>query len=209
PPISNPGHVFGEFRIDEFLNRGGMGEVYKAFHLKLQQPVALKVLPAERMSDPAAVARFQREMAAVGRLDHPHIVRASHAGERDGIHYLVMDFVDGIDLARLIEQTGPLPAAAACHLVQQSAIALQYAHEQGLVHRDIKPSNLMLSAEGRMKVLDFGLARLRPDRIEPGDLTRPGDWMGTADYMAPEQWLDARSVDIRADIYSLGCTLYY
>ena len=147
-------------------------------------------------------------MEAIGRLNHNNIVRATDAGEADGVHYLVMELIDGIDLARLVRLAGPLPVAAACELVRQAAVGLQYAHENGLVHRDIKPSNLLLSVNGELKISDLGLALLNRDERASGELTVTGQVMGTADYMAPEQWEDSHAVDIRADLYSLGCTLY-
>jgi hypothetical protein len=185
-----------------------MGVVYRALHTRLRRVVALKVLPAERTRDAGAVARFEREMEAVGRLEHPHIVRATDAGEADGCHFLVMEYVPGIDLARLVRLCGALEVADACALVRQAALGLQHAHEAGLVHRDIKPSNLMVTPEGVVKLLDLGLALLHGQLPAAEDLTPSGQAMGTADYMAPEQALDSHVVDIRADIYSLGCTLY-
>lgn len=197
----------GVYRVQEPLGHGGMGRVYKAWHTRLKRAVALKMLPTDRMNDPAAVARFHREMEAVGRLDHANLIRATDAGEADGVHFLVMEVVEGLDLGRLVRRLGPLPVADACELIRQAAVGLQYVHENGLVHRDIKPSNLMLTPPGRVKVLDLGLARLYGHGT--GDeLTGTGQWMGTADYMAPEQGDDARRVDIRADVYSLGCSLY-
>lgn len=196
-----------EYRLLEQIGAGGMGAVYKAEHTKLKRIVALKLLPPSRVQDSRAIARFEREMEAIGRLDHPSVVRATDAGEHDGSHYLVMEYVEGIDLASLAQREGPLSVADACELIRQTALGLQYVHEHGLVHRDVKPSNLMLTPAGRVKILDLGLALLRSG--EPGcHLTDSGQALGTADYMAPEQAIDSRQVDIRADIYSLGCTLY-
>ncbi|MBI2479966.1 MAG: serine/threonine protein kinase [Planctomycetia bacterium] len=195
-----------EYQLLERLGRGGMGTVYKALHTRLKRVVAVKVLPADRLNDPAAVARFQREMEAVGKLDHPNIVRATDAGEVDGIHFLVMEYVLGLDVSDLVRRAGPLPIAEACEIARQAAVGLQNAHEHGLVHRDIKPSNLMLTADGQIKILDLGLARLHDS--QQGDLTSASQMMGTIDYMAPEQTSASRDVDIRADIFSLGATLY-
>jgi serine/threonine protein kinase len=212
-----------DYRILEKLGEGGMGAVYKAVHTKLDKVVAIKVLSGDRMADQHAVERFHREMKAVGRLEHPNIVRASDAGEVDGRHFLVMQYVQGADLSALVQETGPLPIAEACDLIRQAAEGLQYAHDNGLVHRDIKPSNLMLTHDGRVKVLDLGLALLHDQPAETerrvhqsgdlggltdSDLTTAGQLMGTLDYMAPEQCDDSHQVDIRADIYSLGATLY-
>ena len=178
-------------------------------HTKLKRPVAIKVLPTDRLRDPRAVARFQREVEAVGRLGHPNIVQALDANELDGRHLLVTEFVDGVDLSRLVRSGGPLPIPDACEIVRQAALGLQHAHAHDLVHRDVKPSNLMLNSAGIVKLLDLGLARLRPEMPVEADVTTSGQIMGSADYMSPAQCLDARDVDARADIYSLGCTLYF
>jgi len=196
----------GEYEVLEKLGAGGMGEVYRAKHRRLGKLVALKVLPAARVGD-AALARFHREMEAVGQLDHPHLAEAFDAGEQDGIVYLVLKLIDGIDLNRLVKQSGPRPVAEACELVRQAALGLHYLHGRGLVHRDIKPSNLMRTKEGIVKVLDLGLARWQA-APGPDDLTSPNQAMGTPDYMAPEQTNNAAAVDIRADLYSLGATLF-
>jgi len=202
PPPSR----IGQYRVVERLGRGGMGVVYRAWHPKLRKWVAVKFLAVN--GDAArAVARFEREMALVARLHHPNIVRATDAGEADGYHYLVMDLVEGLDLGQLLRRRGPLPVAEACAILRQAALALAHAHAHGLVHRDLKPSNLMLSNQGEVKVLDLGLALLRDEAADDG-LTPTGQVMGTADYMAPEQWQASHEVDIRADLYSLGCTLY-
>ena len=148
-----------EYKLLEKLGEGGMGAVYKAMHTKLKRIVALKVLPAERLKDPHALTRFEREMEAVGKLDHQHIVRAMDAGEFNGTHFLVMEYVDGVDLSQLVKQRGPLPIAEACELVRQAAVGLQHAHEHGLVHRDIKPSNLMLTASGERKLPESASSR--------------------------------------------------
>ena len=231
---TNLPRLLGEYQLSAKLGSGGMGTVYKALHTKLGRVVALKVLTRARTHDPAAVARFEREMQAVGQLDHRHIVRAHDAREIDGTPILVMEYLDGLDLGEIVRRAGvpalagnlpspsgrgaggeggersapciPIPDAA--ELARQTAIGLQTIHEHGLVHRDIMPSNLMLTADGVVKILDLGMARLRPDVPSGEEMTATGQGMGTADYMAPEQASDSRAVDIRADIYSLGCTLY-
>jgi serine/threonine protein kinase len=213
-----------EYRLIEQIGRGGMGAVFKAEHVRLKRMVAVKVLLGDRLHDEFAIARFNREMEAVGKLDHPNIVRATDAGEDDDTNYLVMELVDGPNLSRISKSLGPIGVADACELVRQAAEGLQHAHEHGLVHRDIKPSNLILadtrpsqlptsvapiSGNATVKILDLGLALLRENPTAEGDLTSSGQVMGTLDYMAPEQASDTHSVDIRADIYSLGCTLYH
>jgi hypothetical protein len=198
----------GPYELLEPLGQGGMGSVYKARHVHLGKVVALKLLPPERLASPAARARFLQEMQAVGRLEHPHIVQAFDAAV-DEVPYLAMEHVAGTDLAKLVDRGGPLPVADACELVRQAALGLQHAHENGLVHRDVKPSNLMLTTGGRVKVLDLGLARIQAGEAGSAALTATGALMGTPDYMPPEQLLDSHAVDIRADVYSLGCTLYH
>src|SRR5262249_2172449 len=198
----------GPYRLVRKLRAGGMGVVYEAWHTKLQRRVALKTLRPGGAPDDYLVARFHREMAVVGGLDHPNIVRASDADEIDGCHFLIMDFVDGLDLGEVVRRQGPLPVADACEAVRQGALGLQHAHERGLVHRDVKPSNLMVARGGEIKLLDLGLALL-PGRPAPGEqLRETGQRLGTVDYMAPEQARDAHRVDARADLYGLGCTLF-
>ncbi len=208
----------GDYELLEELGQGGMGVVYRARHVLLGQTVAVKVLPDRYLDDPQAVARFRREMQSIGALDHPNIVRAFNAGEAAGMHFLVMEYVDGLTLQRLLadrmeREQGPLGVGAACEVISQAALGLQHAHEHGLVHRDIKPANLIVSRSGVVKLLDLGLAKFRADRLSrdssAGPLTEAGMKMGTVDYMAPEQWEDSSAVDIRADVYSLGCTLFF
>jgi hypothetical protein len=198
----------GDYEILREIGHGGMGVVYQAQHRLLNQVVAIKVLPESSLGDRQAVRRFQREMLSIGRLNHPNIIRALNAGQDRGVHYLVMEFGDGLDFRELVSQYGRLSPGAACELVRQAAVGLQHIHEHSLVHRDIKPANLMLSRDASVKILDLGLARLETRQMSR-DLTHPGIAMGTVDYMAPEQWVDSSAVDIRADIYSLGCTLYF
>ena len=186
----------------------GQGVVWKARHALLGSDRAVKVLRPDRTGH-AAVARFRREILATGGLEHPHIVRAYDAGEADGGLYLVMEFLEGLSLSQLLKRPGPVPVPDACELIRQAAIGLNHAHGKGLVHRDIKPGNLMLTVLGEVKVLDLGLALLDPADLAGAVLTLPGQAMGTPDYIAPEQVRDAHAVDIRADLYSLGCTLYH
>jgi len=198
----------GQYQLYHRLGRGGMGVVYRAQHLQLKKWVAVKLLPPNRVTDARVVRRFQHEMEVVGRLDHPNIVRATDAGFADGFHYLAMELIEGRTLTKLVREQGPLAVPLACDLILQTAVGLQHAHEHKLVHRDIKPSNIMISLKGEVKLLDLGLALLRSEQTV-SRLSASGMVMGTSDYMAPEQWEASHAVDIRADIYSLGCTLYY
>jgi len=198
----------GEYELLEKLGEGGVGSVYKARHVKLDRIVAIKMLGRQFLDDEKALARFEREMRAVGRLDHPNVVRAHDAREFDGAPALVMEYVDGLDLGQVVRLCGPLPVPAACEAVRQAALGLQAAHQLGLVHRDIKPSNLILDVQGSIKVLDLGLARFQADPADDKELTGSEQTMGTADYIAPEQVRDTHTADIRSDIYALGCTFY-
>ncbi len=204
----------GQYELIGELGTGGMGTVYKARHTRLNKFVAVKLLRPGRLNDSQAVDRFEREMRAVGKLDHPNIVTALDAGDIDGTHYLVMELIQGVDLATLARRVGPFPVREACELVRQAAIGLQHVYEHGLVHRDIKPSNLILAVPQSggvptVKILDLGLALL-DDPLSKGseELTSTGQIVGTVDYMSPEQVSDSHAVDICADIYSLGATLY-
>ena len=197
----------GVYRLESKLGRGGMGTVYCAVHQALHRPVALKLMQREHMQRSGAVVRFQREMRAVAKLKHPNIVMAHDAGEVNGLHFLAMEQLSGWDLASIVRCYGTLPIPVACECIRQTALGLQHVHEHGLVHRDIKPSNLMLTEDGEVKLLDLGLARLREDELDER-LTLDSAPMGTIEYMAPEQALNPHGVDIRADLYSLGCTLF-
>jgi serine/threonine protein kinase len=210
------GLVYGEYRILEQVATGGMGQVFKAQHQRMERVVALKVLKESLLESAEAVQRFEREVRAAARLDHPNIVSAFDAGEVAGEHYLVLQFVDGPNLKSLIRDNGPLSVAAALDYTVQAALALEYAHAQGVLHRDVKPANLLVDRKGMVKVLDMGLARIEDElreehrsRSEPGRLTVGNQMLGTADYMAPEQAEDTRSADARSDQYALGCTMYF
>lgn len=197
-----------DYELLEPLAQGGMGTVYRARHVRLNRQVALKVLPGRWLREPAVVSRFEREMQAVGSLKHPAIVQATDGGDADGVYYLAMELVEGCDGSELVQSLGPLPISDACEIARQAALGMAYAHEQGIIHRDLKPSNLMVTNEGETKVLDLGLARVIGEQLAEDDLTTVGQLMGTLDFMAPEQMEDSHSVDERADIYSLGATLY-
>jgi WD40 repeat protein len=204
------------YRVLGLVGQGGMGAVYRAEHRHMERLVALKVINPGLVRNPSAVQRFRQEVRAAARLHHPNIVTAHDADQAGGLHFLVMEYVEGTGLADLVRERGPLPVAEACEYVRQAALGLQHAHEQGMVHRDLKPQNLMRTPAGQVKILDFGLARLPRTSEEPstgeapaGPLTGAGTVMGTADYIAPEQAADPRAADIRADIYALGCTLFH
>jgi formylglycine-generating enzyme required for sulfatase activity/serine/threonine protein kinase len=204
-----PGSQLGPYRLVSKLGEGGMGIVFKAVHTKLDKTVAIKILPSQYLTQKSALARFEREMKAVGRLQHPNIVQAFDAGEEKGTHFLVMEYVEGTDLQRLVMTRGVLTVENACKAVYQAALGLSVAHEMGLVHRDIKPSNLFVTKNGQIKILDLGLARLSQDDPEAGALTYSGQCFGTPEYMAPEQWEDVHGCDGRTDLYALGCSLFF
>ena len=223
--------ALGPYQILDRLGEGGVGEVFKAWDTVQGRFVALKVLRQHLATNPDAVQELQRERLAVVHLVHPNIIKTYDAAQVDGLPYFAMEYVEGMDLHAYVQRNGPLPVEQACEYVRQTATGLQHAHQAGLVHRDIKPANLFLvhtsadavaigpsrrrAGETLVKILDWGLARLKPAASEMGDATvldlnaEKGLLIGTADYLAPEQAKDATLVDIRADIYSLGCVLYY
>jgi serine/threonine protein kinase len=218
-----------EYKLLDRIGKGRMAGVYKAVH-RLGHIVAIKVLPPSRAKDPYQFARFQREARLALRLDHPNVVRTFHTGDADGLYYLVMEYLEGETFEEILQRRSQLPPAEAVRLLHQAFLGLQHIHEEGLIHRDFKPGNLMLvpadvadlavtTFHTTVKILDIGLGRALFDegtpasgQARPGkrvELTNEGDLLGTPDYMAPEQARDARTVDIRADIYSLGAVLYH
>jgi serine/threonine protein kinase len=229
------GFLLGPYRILDFLGQGSAGSVFRAEHITLGRVAAIKVFKPEAFASNEAYHFFQREVQATALLDHPNLVTAYDAGESRGVYFLVMEYVDGPSLRKMVRRDGPLPVGLACEIVRQTALGLQYAHERGMVHRDIKPANLLIRhAPGwksrhsskstpslalgaprlaLVKVLDFGLARLgngnNPAAEAPTLALQPKVMIGTADYISPEQADDVHAVDIRSDLYSLGCTFYF
>jgi eukaryotic-like serine/threonine-protein kinase len=225
------GFFLGPYRILDQVGHGGMGKVYKALHETMNRTVALKVLSPSLVKTEKARAMFRHEVQTAAQLNHPNIVHAYDSNAIAGRHFLAMEFIAGATLSQLVEQRGPLPIGLACEIVRQAALGLQHAHEKGLVHRDIKPANIMVSVAHRhasegngqvgngprstelqVKVLDFGLARLQRrrkarDRDDPDSGRHP--ITGTPDYMSPEQARNRDAVDIRSDLYSVGCTFYF
>ena len=209
----SPGTAIGSYTIIRLIGLGGMGAVYEAEHRRMRRKVALKMISPSALEHPEALQRFHREAQAMARLEHPNIVTAHDADQVGDINFLVMQYVDGDDLSTMVKNRGALPVDMALSFMVQTARGLEYAHQEGVIHRDIKPSNLIVGSNGLVKILDMGLARLEESLGEISsvnkNLTQAGNIMGTVDFMAPEQALDAKEADQRADIYSLGCTFYY
>lgn len=204
------GLIIGAYKILDKIGAGGMGVVYLAEHDKLNRRVAIKILPEDKTRDKLALERFYREARAAAALDHPNIVKAFDVSDFQGLHYLVMEYIDGANLQKYVDTKGPLPWKTAVNIIIQSCKGLQHAHERSMVHRDIKPANILVDKSGQVKILDLGLARsfqVTQDNLTQ-DLSDGKDVMGSIDYIAPEQAIANNMVDIRADIYSLGATMY-
>ena len=199
-----PGSTFAGYEVESVVGAGGIGILYRARQLRLDRPVALKLVEPEVARDPVIRERLRREARAVASLDHPNVVPLYAAGEEDGTVYIVTRWVEGTELGALIHGEGPLEPARAARTAAQIASALEMAHEKGLVHRDVKPSNVILTAEGHVYLTDFGLAK-RADTA--AGLTAAHQMLGTVDYVAPEQ-IEGSEPDARADVYSLGCVLF-
>ena len=207
PSVADIAKLFPQLEVLEFVGKGGMGAVYKARQPNLDRLVALKILPPVAAGDPGFAERFNREARALARLNHPNIVAVHDFGQAATLHYLVMEFVDGGNL-RQVERAGRLAPEQALAIVPQICEALQFAHNEGIVHRDIKPENILLDKKGRVKITDFGIAKFFGLTAEQAPLTGARDVVGTPHYMAPEQIEKPRTVDHRADIYSLGVVFY-
>ncbi|MEK6236977.1 MAG: serine/threonine protein kinase [Planctomycetales bacterium] len=206
---------YGKYKLLRYLT-SGVSTIFLAIHEGMNRKVAVKILPVDRNTDASHLERFVRECQFLASMDHPNIIRAHDIDvEKDNQYYMILDFVDGLDLEKFVADRGPLPCKTAVNYARQTAEGLAHAHEHGLVHRDVKPANLMLDKEGVVKILDLGMARVTQEQAaeEQEDAASVtllrGEILGTADYVAPEQVLDSHHVDNRADVYSLGCTLYY
>jgi serine/threonine protein kinase len=203
------GTLLGHFMVQNYIGGGGMGRVYLATDTSLDRKVAIKVLPYQRVNDQSTVARFMNEAKSAARLNHEHIAQVYFAGEQDGMPFIVFEYVEGTNIRKMINDSGVFPLPQTLNYMLQISHALAHAAENGVVHRDVKPSNILITREGKAKLIDMGLARLLNPSDGGGDLTASGVTLGTFDYISPEQARDPRNADIRSDIYSLGCTFFF
>lgn len=203
------GFFLGDYRLLRHIGTGGMSSVFLARHGQIDREVAIKVLPHSKTEMQFFLDRFDREGQATAKLSHPNIVRVFDIDTHDDTHFMVMEYVDGKDLQAIVKETGALPLTRATHYIAQAATGLHHAHQRGLVHRDIKAANIVVNQMDLVKILDLGLARVNDDELASITSANSESMMGTADYLSPEQALNAHTVDHRADLYSLGCTFYY
>ncbi|MDA8744574.1 serine/threonine protein kinase [Rubripirellula amarantea] len=203
------GFFLGKYKLLGHIGTGGMSSVYLAEHVRMGDRRAIKVLPKSRVADATYLARFQLEAKAIASLNHPNIVLAYDIDNEGDVHYIVMEYVDGVDLQQLVKRDGATDFSTAADLIAQAARGLEHAHSKGVIHRDVKPANLLIDPNGVVKLLDMGLALVAAGDDESLTVANNENVLGTADYLAPEQALNSHTVDHRADIYGLGCTLYY
>ncbi|MCA9066630.1 MAG: serine/threonine protein kinase, partial [Planctomycetaceae bacterium] len=203
PTLEELAPLFPDFQLQGLIGIGGMGCVFRARQTRLDRTVAIKILPRELAADDLFAERFSREARAMARLNHPNIVRVYDYGKTGDVYFLIMEYMDGMNLRELID-VGRIAPAEAFRILEQVCAALDYAHNEGVIHRDIKPENILFTRLGHVALADFGLARLAIDSSCEVSLTQTRQAMGTLNYMAPEQWENPRSVDHRADIYAVG-----
>jgi eukaryotic-like serine/threonine-protein kinase len=203
------GFFLGKYKLLDHLGTGGMSRGYLGEHVLMQRRVAIKVLPKHRVEDTSYLARFHREAQAAASLDHRNIVRAYDVDNMGDLHYFVMEYVDGRDLQQIVKDDGPLDYVAVADYIRQAAEGLSHAHQSGLIHRDVKPANLLVDQKNVVKILDLGLAKFTDENQASLTLAFDENVLGTADYLAPEQAINSHGVDARADIYSLGCSMFY
>lgn len=203
------GEQLGQFLLEKFVGGGGMGVVFRALDTTLNRQVAVKVLSRDQSADEETLRRFRNEAQSAARLNHENIARVHYVGEDRGVHYIVFEFIEGVNIRDLVEREGPLPLDDAISFTYQIAQALEHASQRAVIHRDIKPSNVLITPDGKAKLVDMGLARLNQVAHADNDLTASGVTLGTFDYISPEQARDPRSADVRSDLYSLGCSFFY